>query len=175
VEAAPAQPAPRHPAPADPNRSALIGACVSGAGGLLLLLSLFLTWYVAPAEELIQRGTDFLDDLGSAFGIEVGEDISESIHLTGWEAFEVTDVVCAAAAAVAVLRAGIALAGESKDPEVPGAILVGAFGAVALALVLYRVVNPPYVGMERQLGLWLGLFAAGAIVYGAYVAVQARR
>ena len=164
-----------HPAGSDPNRSALIGAAISGAGGLLLLLSLFLNWYVAPAEELIQQGTDIIDDLGGAIGIEVGDRVGESIRLTGWEAFEVTDVVCAAAAAIAVVRAATALIGESNDPDVPGAMLVGAFGAAALALVLYRVVNPPYIGMERQLGLWIGLFAAGAIVYGAYVAVQARR
>jgi hypothetical protein len=170
VEASPAQAAPR-----DPNRSALIGACISGAGGVLLLFSLFLNWYVAPAEELIEQGSEILDDLGGVFGIEVGESVSESIRLTGWEAFEVTDVICAAAASIAVIRAATALVGESNDPDVPGAMLVGAFGAVALALVLYRVVNPPYVGMERQLGLWIGLFAAGAIVYGAYVAVQARR
>jgi hypothetical protein len=163
------------PAHMDPNRSALLGAAISGAGGVLLLASLFLNWYVAPAEDLIQRGGDLLDDIGGALGIEVSEQVSDSIHLTGWEAFEITDIVCVAAAAIAIVRAAVAIAGQSNDPDVPGAVLVGAFGAAALALIFYRTVNPPYVALDRELGLWLGLFAAGTIVYGAYVAMQARR
>ena len=50
-----------------------------------------------------------------------------------------------------------------------------ALGAVALALILYRVVNPPGIGLDRELGLWVGLFSAGGVVYGSFVAMQADR
>jgi hypothetical protein len=163
------------PRAVEADRTARLGAATAGASGVLLVVSLFLDWYVAPAKDLIEKGGELLDDIGGAFGIEVGDQVSDTIHLTGWEAFEITDVVCVAAAIVAVVRALVAIFGESDNPEIPGSLLTAVLGGVALALVAYRTVNPPYVGLERELGLWLGLFAAAGIVYGSYVAVRASR
>ncbi|MBM3667567.1 MAG: hypothetical protein FJW90_08855 [Actinobacteria bacterium] len=157
------------------DRTARIGAATAGASGVLLVISLFLNWYVAPAEDLIQRGGEILDEIGGAIGIEIGDQVGDTIHLTGWEAFEITDILCVAAAFVAIVRALVAIFGESDNPAIPGNVLTAALGGVALALILYRTVNPPYVGLEREIGLWLALFAAGGIVYGSYVAVRAER
>ena len=100
---------------------------------------------------------------------------SEKLTKTGWEAFEALDVLCVVAGLVAVVRAGVALLGEDNNPSIPGSILTLALGAVTLAFILYRVVNPPGIGMDRELGLWVGAFAAGGIVYGSFVAMQAGR
>jgi hypothetical protein len=158
--------------PGGRGRSALIGAAIAGASGVLLFISLFLDWYSVPGSDLLDSGLgDVIKDIGGA----VGFDTQDAVELTGWEAFEFTDILCAAAGAVALTRAAVALIGEPDNPAIPGSILTLALGAIALALVLYRVVNPPYVGMNKELGVWIGLFSAGGIVYGSFVAMRSDR
>jgi hypothetical protein len=170
------EPAPAQaPAPAPPDRSARLGAAIAGVSGVLLVISLFLHWYAVPAAEFAEGVGGVFQDIGDAVGIDVGDRIQENIYLTGWEAFEVTDVICCAAAAVAVIRAFVAILGESDNPSIPGSLLTAVLGGVALALILYRTINPPYVALDRELGLWVGLFAAGGIVYGSYTALRADR
>jgi hypothetical protein len=159
-------------APGGEGRSALLGAAIAGAGGVLLFIALFLEWYSVPGSELLDSGLgDVIKDVGGAIGF----DTEDAVRLTGWEAFEFTDVACAAAAAVALARAAVALIGEPDNPSVPGSILTLVLGGIALALIVYRFVNPPYVGMDRELGVWIGLFSAGAIVYGSFVAMRSDR
>ena len=112
-----------------------------------------------------------IEDLGGAVGV----DVRDAVTRTGWESFEITDIVCALAAAVALVRGGVAVLGETDNPTVPGSRLTLVLGAIALALVLYRVVNPPGIGQDREVGVWLGAVAAGAIVYGSYIAMRADR
>ena len=147
-----------------PDRTALLGAAVAGASGVLLVISLFMTWYEFP---------------GSGFGGQVGDvlglDVTDALTRSGWEAFEVLDVICVVAALVAVVRAATAVLGDDDNPSIPGSVLTLALGAVALAFILYRVVNPPGIGLNRELGLWVGTFSAGGIVYGSFLAMQASR
>lgn len=159
-------------APEGKDRSALIGAAIAGAGGVLLFVALFLDWYSVPGSDLLDSGLgDVIKDIGGAVGL----DTQDAVRLTGWEAFEITDIVCAAAAAIALTRAAVALVGDPDNPTIPGSILTLALGGIALALILYRVVNPPYVGMDRELGVWVGLISAGTIVYGSFVAMRSDR
>ena len=160
---------PAQPQAASSDRTARLGAAVAGAGGLLLFGSLFLTWYKVFGSDITEGPLGgVIEDVGGAVGI----DVEDSVNRTGWESFEITDVVCAIAGIVAFARAGIAIFGESDDPPIPGSVLTLALGAAALALVIYRIVNPPGVGEEREIGVWIGAFAAGSIVYGSYVAMQ---
>ena len=158
-----------------PDSSARLGAAIAGGGGVLLFVSLFLNWYSVPAADLAEGIGGVLSDLGDAVGIDVGDRIQENVHLNGWEAFEITDVVCCFAAAIAVTRAFVAVLGESDNPSIPGSLMTAVAGGAALALVFYRTINPPYVALDRELGVWIALFAAGAIVYGSYIALQADR
>lgn len=150
------------------DRSALVGAAIAGAGGLLLFISLFLNWYEFPASGLVE-------DVGGPVGDVLGLDVRDYVTKTGWESFEILDIFCVVAALVAVVRAAVALAGEDDNPSIPGSILTLALGGIVLGLILYRVANPPGIGMNRELGLWVGLFSAGAIVYGSFTAMQAGR
>ncbi len=146
-----------------PDRSALLGAAIAGASGVLLVISLFMTWYEFP-------GAGFGGQVGDVLGLDVQEALSKS----GWEAFEVLDVICVVAALVAVVRGLTAVLGDDDNPSIPGSVLTLSLGAVALALIFYRVVNPPGVGLDRELGLWVGALAAGGIVYGSFLAMRAR-
>jgi hypothetical protein len=137
---------------------------------LLLLGSLFLPWYTVFGAGLAEGPLgDVIEDVGGAVGVDVRDTFSR----TGWESFEIADIVCAVAALVALARGAIVVIGEDDNPAIPGSLLTLALGAAALVLILYRVVNPPGVGQERELGLWLGVLAAGGIVYGSYIAMQA--
>jgi hypothetical protein len=149
---------------AQADRTALLGAAIAGGGGILLFLSLFLIWFEFPGSQV-----------GGEIGDVIGLDVRGAFERTGWEAFEVIDMICAAAAILAVSRAAVAILGSEDNPSVPGAVLTGGLGALALAGVVYRVLDPPGIGFNRELGVWVGLFAAAAIVYGCYVALRAER
>jgi hypothetical protein len=137
-----------------------------------LLISLFLPWYTVFGAGLAEGPLgDVIEDVGGAVGV----DVRDAVTRTGWESFEIADIVCAAAALIALVRAAIAVFGDDDNPAIPGSVLTLALGAAALVLILYRVVNPPGVGQERELGLWIGVLAAGGIVYGSYIAMQAGR
>jgi hypothetical protein len=155
-------------APASNWESARLGAAIAGAGGVLLFVSLFIPWYsvLGGVVDTPVIG-DIIEQGGEVLGVE-----RDTFTRTGWESFEITDIMCAVAALVAVTRAAMAIFGSSENPQVPGAVLTLALGAVALTMVAYRVINPPSFFQERQIGVWVALFAAGAIVYGSYVAMQ---
>jgi hypothetical protein len=151
---------------ASAGRSARLGALIAGAGGLVLIASLFVPWYTLPGSGLADGPLgDLAEDVGGAVGI----DVRDAVSRTGWEAFEILDVFAVAAGLVALARALMVQFGDDPDPALPGSLLTLVLGGVALAMIAYRVFNPPGIGMEREVGLWLGMFAAGTIVYGSYV------
>ena len=125
---------------------------------------------VALGARRVDRCTAIAEDIGGAVGVDVRDTISR----TGWESFEFTDVACAIAAAVAMVRLAVAVFGSDDDPPVPGSLLVTVLGAIAVALVAYRFANPPFVGLDREIGVWLGLLGAGLITYGGAVAMRSR-
>jgi hypothetical protein len=140
------------------------GALIAGAGGALLFASLFLVWY-----DFAPPGAG----LGESVGDVIGLDLRDRFDLTGWEAFDITDLVCAAAGAIATVRGGIVLLGGDDDPEVPGSVFTAGFGVAAAAMIAYRIANPPGVGYEREIGVWLGMAGALAIAYGSVITVRA--
>ena len=160
---------PSSAAPAD--RSARLGAAIAGASGVLLFVSLFFPWYTSFLVDAAGPLGGVIEDVGGVFG----QDVREQVTYTGWESFAITDVVCAAAAAIALVRAAVAVLGESDNPSIPGSILTLGFGAAALALILYRIVNPPGLGEDHEIGIWIAVFAAGGIVYGSFIAMRAER
>jgi hypothetical protein len=160
-------------APAAPaDRSARLGALIAGAGGVLLAVALFVPWYTFPGSELAGGAVgEVLEDVGGSIGI----DVRDAVSSTGWESFEFTDLLCALAAAVAIARAGIVIVGGDDDPPIPGAVLTLGLGIAALLPVIYRILNPPGIGQNRELGIWLAVLGVAAIVYGSYTAMQASR
>ena len=78
-----------------------------------------------------------------------------------------------AAAAVAGLSVGLVVPFRlSVSYPVAGCTVATLFGAIALVLVLRRLIDPPADGLELEFGAWLGLICAAGITLGGYLGMQ---
>jgi hypothetical protein len=111
---------------------------VAAVGGVLLLVSLFLPWY--------------------------GLQGADEIHVSGWQAFNITDVLLALIAlpAIAVPIVSVTATGPAKP--IAAAVIASATGWLAVLLVGYKLLNPPGPNefIEARYGVWLAL--AGALI-----------
>jgi hypothetical protein len=132
------------------------GELIAGGSGLALLVVMFLPWY----------------------GVDVSvAGFSSSESANAWEVFSGIDILLFLVAAVAVGAAGARLAGV-VPPEVPVAAIVAGAGALAVLLILYRILDVPgpdipeavssNIDFGRKIGLFLSLVAAGGVAYGGY-------
>ena len=132
------------------------GELIAGISGLALFVILFLPWY----------------------GVDVNvAGFSASETASAWEAFDMTDILLFLVAVVAVGAAALRLA-DSMPEGVPVAAIVTGAGALALLLVLFRLIELPGpdipdvagagIDFGRRFGIFLGLIAAGGVAYGGY-------
>ena len=122
------------------------GEWITGLGGALLLVALFLPWY----------------DEGA-------------VSPTGWQAFTVIDVVLAAVGLAALLVPVVTAQQRVPAVPLAMQALVTLAGLVALVLALIRVVDLPGDASGRAAGVWLGLAATLSIVAGAALAMRDER
>ena len=132
---------------------------IAGVAGLLLLLFMFLNWY----------GVD-VDVAGISTGLG---------DANAWESFSFIDLLLFLAAAVAIaVTVARALGALPALPMPPGQIVAIA-GAIAVLLILFRLIFPPDFGVDgfdvgRKFGIFLGLLAAAGIAFGGYTAMNER-
>ena len=124
------------------------GRIVVAIGAVILLVALFLDWYGA----------------GRGF---------ESDAISAWTAFEITDLLLALLALVAIASViEPFVARTSRLPEAVGA----AAGPAALVLVIVSIINkPPIVqalDVELEVGAWLALAGAAIMCAGALLALN---
>lgn len=98
-----------------------------------------------------------------------------------WQAFSVIDVILALICAVAVGTTLMSSFGSSVADDYPLGAVIAGLGALALVLILYRIIDPPglkvpVVGVQAdvslQIGIFLGLLAAAGMVFGGYAAMN---
>jgi hypothetical protein len=135
---------------------------ISAGGALVLLISVFFNWYTVEAS------------------VKIGNiNQSASASESGWDS--------GAAAKLVALLALIALAAwivelfvPTFELPFPAWMIAGAAGALALLLVLLRIVDKPgggasinspgiHASVGTAFGIWLALIAAIAVVVGAYL------
>jgi hypothetical protein len=116
---------------------------VEALGGLGLLVAGFLPWYSAG-----------------------GQDV------TAWQAFSVTDILIALAAFFSLSVAISVVCRISVSYPVAGSTVAALFGAIALVLIVYRLINPPGDGLDLEYGAWIGLGSSLAAAYGGYLGMQ---
>jgi hypothetical protein len=123
------------------------GEWVGAIAGLGLLVALFLPWYSVGGEDA-----------------------------TAWQAFSVTDLILAAAAALALSVALCVLFGISVSYPVAGSSVATGFGFIAVVLIAIWMLNPPGGGDPSiEVGAWLGLVSAIAVTIGGYLGMQPLR
>jgi len=128
------------------------GDIVAGVGGVVLLVSLFLPCYGVSV---------------SASGF------SASATGTGWEALGFIDILLflVSLAAMAIVAAK---ASGNLSPDVPAPVVLLGLGALAVLLVIYRIIDipagdvPDGVDLSRKLGVFIALIGAAAVAYGGW-------
>jgi len=124
------------------------GDMIAGVGGIVLLISLFLPWYGA-----------------SAGGF--------SVDGSGWEVLGFIDILLFLIA-VATIAIVAARATARLPDEIPAAVVLLAGGALAVLLVLYRIIDipggdvPDGVDFSRKIGIFIALISAAAVAYGGW-------
>jgi hypothetical protein len=145
---APRQPRPPQRAPSPQLRP---GGAIWGYGdriawvaGLILMLSSFMSWYAGKSIE------------------------GPTLAVIGWHTGTIGKLVFfvgLAVVALAILRE----AGFELPPNIPESLVTIALGALGTILVLVRLISVPdtFAGTSgRGIGLWIGLFAALAVIAG---------
>lgn len=140
------------------------GEMIAGASGLALFIILFFPWYGVSIQG---AGSDF-----------DGPDFS------AWESFSFIDILLFLVAVTAVgLVAARALGAMPAGLPAPPGLIIAAAGALALLLVLFRLIDTPGedfsgFGVEaditRKVGVFLGLLAAAGITFGGWTAMNER-
>jgi hypothetical protein len=136
------------------------GEWIAGAGGVALLLALFLDWYSVP---LAPVG-------GGALELP-------ALQASGWQAFDVLDVLLALLALVPLALAALQATRTSPSLPVAFSVLATLAGALAALLVLYRIVNQPGPNdlVDVETGAWIGFAAAVAIAAGGWRSMRVER
>jgi peptidoglycan/LPS O-acetylase OafA/YrhL len=117
------------------------GEWLAGTGGVALIVSLLLPWY--------------------------GDDRDT---VTGFEAFDVIDILLVAVAAVAIALAVLQATQDGPSRPVAAGVLSVPLGFLGFVLVLFRLVDEPDVG-GVQPAAYAALVAAAAIVAGAWLSL----
>ena len=108
---------------------------LTGLGGIVLLVSLFLPWYSLGGESA-----------------------------TGWESFTVVDVIIALASLCAIaLPVVTAVQRTAAVPQAFSASIVWVL-MLAAVLAVIRLLNPPVDDVSRDAGVWIAAIASLAVV-----------
>lgn len=131
-----------------------MGQKIAAGSALVLFIALFLPWYGVKVKAL-------------------GASVSLQDSASAWEAFGFIDILLflAAATVIAVVAAGAA--GALPELPVPAGMIILGAGGLALLLVLFRLIDSPapndlpeQIDITRKFGIFVGLLAAGGMVYG---------
>lgn len=143
------------------------GDWVMAAGGVAVLVVMFLDWFKAaePVETPVAGG----------------EVLVFENRLNAWQAFTAVDIVLAAAAVLAI----VTFLATALQPTAAVPLALGVFTAllaiVALVLVVTRLIWPPDVGTGdlvatiRLAGAWIGLVASTVLAGGALASIRDER
>ena len=145
------------------------GAMIAGISGVLLFIFMFFSWFGAPDEvnDVIQQS----QQLGEQLGINTDAVADVDTTANAWQSFDFIDLILLVAVIVSVGLALMTLMGASASLPVAGSALTCGIGALALLLVLYRVIDPPE-NASREIGVFLGLLATAGITAGGYLGMQ---
>jgi hypothetical protein len=122
---------------------------------------------------------------GSVEGLLPGTHLSGAAEsATGWQTFTISRWVWLLAIVVALGSTLASATGYEHDGPVPLSAMAAGLGALASALIVYRIAHHPgpsasagaiRISSGIKPGIWLGLIAALTITAGGYAQVQAEQ
>lgn len=138
------------------------GESIAAASAVLLFIFMFLDWF----------GTEVAAEGGGAVDAEGGG--------SAWGTLDFIPIVLLVAIVMALVGAGLRLAGSDYRPPVQANAVIAVLGGLSTLLILLRIVVPPgidhfgglAVDATPQVGIFLGLLAAAGIAYGGYTAMR---
>jgi hypothetical protein len=135
------------------------GEKIAGGSAILLFIFMFFDW----------------------FGVEVSgvpgfSGSTPGVGGSAWDALDFIPIVLVIAIVAALVLAGLRLTDSTYEPPVPMSVIVTVLGVISVLLILFRIIDPPSFGSfggvsvdaTLDLGIFLGLIAAGGIAYGGY-------
>lgn len=137
-----------------------LGDLVAGAGGVALLVSLWLPWYAVNLP------------LPSPSGVALYA--SSLPEQSAWQSFAIIDVLLAAFALLTVALAVVTAVASGPSRPVAFAVVTAALAPFATLLVLIRLVFQPGNGALEvvRYGAWVGLAAVLVAGAGAWLALK---
>jgi hypothetical protein len=91
---------------------------------------------------------------------------------SGYEALTVVDVLLTPIALLALALPVLQATRDSPALPVAAAVLTATFGIAGVLLVLFRIVDDPWAGAERDTGIWIGLASAVAIEVSGWMSLD---
>ena len=133
-----------------------LGDALAAAGGLVLFVSLFIVWYGIGFKEDVED--QFEDAVEGEEGGVLEADTDALINLvlnafdrSAWESFTYLDIALTLLAFAVVALAVLRLLGRAPDLPLSPGVLMAALGALALLIVLIRILFTP--NLEIDLGV----------------------
>jgi hypothetical protein len=140
-----------------------MGEKIAAASGILLFIFMFFDWFGVEVS-----------------GVPAFSGTVEGSGGSAWDALDVIPIFLVLAIVAAVGVAVIRLTDSDVEPPVSLNTIVAVLGALAVLLILYRIVDPPggesfggvSVDITLKVGIFLGLLSAAGIAYGGYSAMR---
>jgi len=134
------------------NTSLSRGAQIAGGAAVILLISLWLSWYGV--------------DLGGTFGA-AADKFGVDTTATAWQAFDWTDILLFLTVLVTLGWVIGTAMGQVQAAQLKQVAMVA--GGVMALIVLYRIINQPGDNdiITVKYGAFIGLLACIGIAYGA--------
>jgi hypothetical protein len=138
------------------------GEKISAVSAILLFIFMFFDWFGAEVES-VSGFSGSVPGGGSA-----------------WDALDVIPIFLMIAIIAAIGVAVVRLTDADLEPPVSLNTIVAALGALAVLLILYRIIDQPgggdfggvSVNTTLKIGIFLALVAAAGIAYGGYSAMR---
>lgn len=141
---------------------------IAGVAGVVLLIAMFLPWFGASlaAEEALRDAQQVTQQFG-------GGDVKElDLDQNAWQAFELIKFVVLLAALAGILSGATMFAQPGRGQVAGPAAVTAGLGMLATLLILYRVIDPPGES-SREIGVFIGFFAALGVAVGGWLALEA--
>ena len=141
------------------------GEMIAAISAVVLLIVMFIfTWF----------SVDFgSDSLGLGASVDTGAN--------AWQAFGFIDLVLFVTILVAIGGAVMSANAQSVNTPVAISAVTCGLGILCVLLILFRIIDPPGsgdipdgfdIGINRGIGVFLGLIAAGGIAFGGWKAME---